>query len=415
MPTVTPDARLFGVDLRLLGHELVQAWADVLQAPWLAWLTPDAPVRLLQADGGQSVWLGGQCQPAGAPGQAPFVAVQLPEDLLLRSSQALPAMDAGNAASAAALQAQALSPFTEADLLWAHRIHADAAGGQRLDIVLASRRQVAQHLQAQAARWHGATPEVWATQPGQAPLVLAGYGEAARQRHAVRGRRVRVALLALALALLAAMALTPTLQLRARAIDAVHAYDALAHRTAPLVQEREQFLQTADKLQALSGLLQGRIEPLRVLDRLTNVLPDDTALQSFTLKGDKVTLTGLSDNAAAVMQVLGQQAGIREVRAPSPAVRAFGANSKESFVIEFTLDPQTFGVATVAPVPPPQAPAAAPVPAPAPAASAAAPAPQAPAAAAQAPAASGQMPVFGGSPAQPAKPAAAKPQHKDKP
>lgn len=414
MPTFTADARFLGLDLRTIGRELRQAWAHALQSPWLSWLTPEAPVLLLQADGATSLWWGGVRQEgAAAQVKARFQALQLPEDLLLRRTFTLPPMSGVDTASAAALQAQSISPFAAPDLVWGWCARASAQGAQQLDIVLASRKQITHYLQTQAERVGATVPEVWALLPNGAPITLAGYGEAARSAAGRQGRWLYVGLLALALALLAGIALTPTLQLRARAIEAVHAYDGAVHRAAPLVHEREQLLQTVEKLNALSGLLTGRIEPLRVLDRLTQVLPDDTALQSFTLKGNKVTLNGLTGNASAVMQVLGQQQGVRDVRAPSAATRTGGANSKENFTVEFTLDPQEYGVAMVPPTaavqpapaalvaPPPDAAASAAQVAPSPAASQlpAAPKPQPQAAAA------GGRAVFGGSPA--AKPASA--------
>ncbi|RYH36524.1 MAG: hypothetical protein EON54_19450 [Alcaligenaceae bacterium] len=76
---------------------------------------------------------------------------------------------------------------------------------------------------------------------------------------------------------------------------------------------------------------------------LTKVLPDDTAVQSFKLQGRKVTVAGITGNASALMQLLGEQPGLRDVKAPSPATR-LGASTKESFVIEFTLDLREFGV-----------------------------------------------------------------------
>ena len=102
-------------------------------------------------------------------------------------------------------------------------------------------------------------------------------------------------------------------------------------------------MQSVEKLGALSQTLVGRIEPLRVLDKLTTVLPDDTALQSFKLQGTKVTISGDTANASALLQILGAQQGLKDVRAPSAATRMLGA-PKESFVIEFSLDPQVFGV-----------------------------------------------------------------------
>lgn len=423
MPAITSDARFLGVDLQNLGRDLHQAWAGLQQGRWLSWLTPDAAVLLLQADGGESLWWSGMRQEGkDKPGARHFKALQLPEDLLLLQTLSIPLMDAGSQASAAKLHALACSPFGEADLVWGHRAQPGAGGQSQIDIAMASRRQIAQYLQTQAHRVGSDSPEIWALLPSGGCIVFSGYGEDKRRAYGARGRRLRGGLLALALIIAGNIALTPALQLRSRAIDAVHSFDAIALRTPPLVQEREALLQSVERLNGLSELLAGRIEPLRVLERLTAALPDDTALQSFSLKGQKVTITGLTDNASSLMQVLGQQPGVRDVRAPSAALRTAGVNSKESFVIEFALESQEFGAVVLAV---PSAPVVVPVPgsradaASAPGSNAPTPAAAVPAKPSAAPAAgNGLVPVFGGSPPQAAgsaKPTASDTASKTKP
>ena len=430
MPTNNADARFLGLDYRGLWRDICQAWTHLQGVPPLAWLTPMAPVLLLQADGRESLWRGGERREAlGKAATARFTALELPEDMVLRRLLSLPAVSDADAASAIELQARAVSPFAAQDLVWGYRAQPLAEGGNRVDMALVSRKQVAQYMQAQATRLRvAAQPEIWITQPAAAPIVLQGYGETLRKRHEVRWRRVGYGLIVLAGALIAAIAVTPTLQLRARAIEASVAHEALARRAAPLVKERETLMQSAEKLGALNEMLAGRIEPLRILDRLTQVLPDDTALQSFSLKGQKVTLMGLTANASALMRVLGEQTGVRDVRAPSPATRLGGEASKENFVIEFTLDPQAFGVvaATGAPAAPTAAPPASTAAASPPQSATAAAPGNANAASAPAPthavpapqgAAPGPLPVFGGgAPAQPASaPARATPPAKGTP
>lgn len=385
-------------------------------------------MRLFQADGGWSLWKGGRrIDQRARDGKAEFNALELPDDFVLRRVLTMPAMSTADIASAAGLQARAISPFVEQDLIWGYRSLLRSDGRCQVELVLASAKQIAQYLQEQVVRLGGAVPELW-VMPGDggAPTVLTGYGEGARYAKGLRGRWLRYALLVLALILASGIAVTPTFQLRARALEAIAAYEAAVRRTVPVVKEREAFMHSTERLGALSELLAGRIEPLRVLDRLTKVLPDDTALQSFTLKGQKVTINGLAFNASAVMQVLGEQSGVRDVRAPNPATRVGGANSKENFVIEFMVDPLEFGVATVqgsavavvSSTPPAVAAATAATPSVSVAASPNQPA-SAPASAKAEGGAGALMPVFGGSPAQttlpPAKPASAKPQGKGTP
>lgn len=429
MPFISSDALFLGVDLKALWLELRQSWQQLHQSPVLSWLTPDAPVLLLQADGGQSLWRGDTRFSTKADASSTsFIAIELPPERVLQRSLAMPAaMSAVDLAHAAALEARTFSPFAAHDLVWGYRAHAPRRGHCQVDIVLASRRQIAQYLTEQTDRLKGfAVPEIWVLAQNARPVVLAGFGETARHAFTARRRRLGYGLLALALALVAAMAITPTLQLRLRALQAVAAYDSLAARTAPVVRQRELLLQSAEHMNGLAELLADRMEPLRVLEKLTQVLPDDTALQSFKLQGTKVMLGGLTSNTAALLQLLGQQAGLREVRSPAAATR-MGASGKESFSIELMLDPEVFGVpkvpaASLVPLPA-RTPASAVSPAPAPSAAAsfsttapAAPLATAPAAGAAplppsaapppAPGASGRATfgggaVFGGSPTRP--------------
>ena len=364
MQSISSDARFLGVDLKALWQEIRQSWQRSHQWPLFSWLTPAAPVLLLQADAGQSLWLGDKRQ-LSEPNTAKFdfVAVELPEELILRRSFSMPLMGEADIAHAVSLEVRTNSPFVAPDLVWEYRAHSVQQGGCTIDLVIASRKQIAAYLASQAGRWEGAaSPEVWVCSGKLPPIVLAGYGEGSRNAYAIRRRRAGYALLTLALVLLGCIAVTPTAQLRLRAIEAVQLYEGAIQRTAPLARQREALMQSVEKLGVLSQVLAGRIEPLRVLDQLTQVLPDDTALQSFKLQGTKVVIVGDTVNASALLQLLGEQPGLHEVRAPAAATRMPGA-AKESFVIEFTLDPQQFGVvgvpAAALPVSAPEGPVAA--------------------------------------------------------
>lgn len=345
MAIIQSEARFLGLDLSALKRSAHQAWAELQNSAPFSWLTPEFPVVVFERDGSETLWLGSERRMRVDEKIKPrFIALELPEDLQLSRTLAVPMMSEPDIARAAALHARALSPFADHDLVWGFRSRPSSAGGIDVDIALASRKQIAQYIQASSAH-AGGTPEVWVGASAGAPIVFGGYGEGLRRAQGIRGRWIRCGLLASALVLIGAIAVTPTLQLRSRAIEAVAAYDAAVARTGALVRDREALMQSVEKLGALSELLAGRIEPTRVLARLTQALPDDTALQSFTLKGQKVTITGLTANASALMQILGEQPGVRDVRSPNPTTRVGGANSKESFVVEFSLDAQEFGVA----------------------------------------------------------------------
>lgn len=351
MPSISSDARFLGVDIALLWRDMREPWRNVHQWPVLAWLTPQPPVLLLQADGKQSVWEGGHQVTARAAPR--FKAIELPDELVLRRPMQLPIMAAEDARAAMALEARSNSPFDAADTLWGYSLQQSkgAHAAQRGELVLASRKQVAQHLAAiqsgplgQSVDWSGA--EVWVLTANGQPAVLPGYGEAAREVYGASRRRWGFVLLATLALGAAALAITPTIQLRARALEAARAHEALVKSAAPVVHQREQLLASVESLGALSELTNGRIEPLRVLEKLTQVLPDDTALQSIKLQGVKLIFTGQTGNASALMQLLGDVPGFKDVRAPTATTR-LGNVGKEVFAVELILDPEVFGVKSI--------------------------------------------------------------------
>ena len=371
MPSLSHDSRLFGIDLSSFGRDLRAGWQALLRTPALAWLTPAQPVRLLRADGSER-WLDGLTfkpvaarRAAAAAGDAPYAtAVELPEDQVLQRHLRVPAMAEAEVADAVALDVASASPFARDDLIWGHRSSTGADGRSQVDIALASRSQAQRHLQALAAPHDDrglADPElveIWALAGAErtAPIQLGGFGEQRRAVRALAGRRRRLLLLLLAALLLLAVVLTPTAQLLWRAQRADEAYARLAQSAAPAVARREALVAASDRLATLRDVFVDHVDPLRVIDRLTAVIPDDTALTSLQLDGLKVRLSGQATNAAALMQTIGAQPGLRDVKAPTPATRYPGA-LKENFDIEFALNGDAFrsppaSIPTVAPVAP---------------------------------------------------------------
>lgn len=345
MSTAASSSRFFGLDLGTLWPEIRRSWQEVLHSPALAWLTPDLPVRVWHADGRETIWLGGRLSQGKKSDGVLFEAIELPEELLLRRSLHVPAMAQAQTAQAVELDLRSASPFAVADTVWGYNAQAAQSGGLDIDAVLVSRKQAAQYVATQQHRLAAGAlvPEVWAFTLQGRPVVLGGWGEARRTQQGVKRRYLAYGLLASAACLMVAIASTPTLQLRLRAIEAVHAYDAIQARTTALIGQREAFVRSIDELENLRGILAERVDPMPLLETLTQTLPDDTSLQSLQVQGLKVTINGLTSNAATLMQLLGTKNGFKDVRAPSAATRSPGA-SAENFVIEFELDPAVFSM-----------------------------------------------------------------------
>ena len=344
MPSPSSELRLFGLDLPAVWQEIRQAWRKVLHMPALAWLGPRPAVLLQEAQGQAGLWKqhgAGLFVRRGESAQgarSAFRAVELPEDILLRRQLTLPALPPEQLARAVELEAQGNSPFAPADLAWGYAVTgASGAGPLRIELVLASRRSIAQHLARHAGGLE--QPEVWVrcAQPAEGAFPLQGFGEGRRLRAERRGWMVLGCFVALSLALIAALAVTPTLQLRQRALQAVAASTQLAEQARPQVAKREALMAANEQVQALESLIGHRLNPLRTMHTLTQVLGDDTVLQRLQIEGSSVLIAGQTPDTAAMMQKLSAQPGFKGVRAPSAATRPAGA-TKETFQVEFTID-----------------------------------------------------------------------------
>jgi general secretion pathway protein L len=352
MASIQTDLRLFGLDLRRLGPELSRMARSVRESPLLSWLTPEPWVRLRHSSGQFSVWQMGPV-PAMRPGipaeTARWTAIEVPQDLLLQRELRLPALTHDQIQEAAALEVQSASPFSAEDLVWGYcRGAQQQQQQQRVVVLMASRQQLQQHLQSLDLKASATPPELWALPTNlNRPVVLSGFGEHARLRQVVVGRRWNQGLFLLALLWLGAIALTPAAQLYLQARQAQQLHAELVQRSAPAVSQRELLLTSIEQLKGVSDELSTRIDPLRLIEALTQALPDDTSVHNLKLQGRKVTLSGLTANASSLMQLLGALPGLHEVRAPTAATRAAGAQ-RESFVLEFSLDPASFAVQATA-------------------------------------------------------------------
>ncbi len=347
--------RFFGLDLRQTGAQWRRVAEALARTPVARAFAPGLVVRLLRDDGVPSLWLARDQQlkplPSSASESPPaFDALELPQDLFLWRSLVLPRLSDAELADAVALDLASASPFAPRDLVSGHVVRDGTEGTVQVDAVLASRTQVDAWLSGvrRTLATSAAAAEVWAVAGLPAPVPLAGYGDQRRATTAARKRCQNLALAALAALLLGALAVTPTLQLRARAIAAGHAFERLHADAAPAVAQRDLLVQQAEKAAVIGRYVGSHADSLKVIHAITRAVPDDAWLTILKIDGLTVSLVGNATNVATLLRSLEQMPGARDVRATSAAMRRRDGD-KETFTIEIKLDPSVY--ARVPPLP----------------------------------------------------------------
>ncbi len=347
MNSSSTQATFFGLNLSQLRQDWSLALTQIGKWPVLSGLSPSFATRVKLPDGGvadliestgdvtQTLRTGSKRASSDAS-RPRFSGFLLPDQLVLWHAMDLPKIDAAATQSAIEIQARNLSPFAPDDVIWASR--PPAMPGDKVWVAIASRKLIAQHL----ALVQGELPapkgfEVWIEAPeSQGFWVVEGYGEKTRKELVSRWRAFNYFLLFLLLAIGFAALITPTLQLRNRALQAAQDYAGLQSKTAPIMAQRELFLKQDLQVKALQSQMETKVDLAQLLPKLTKLVPDDTFLSSLKVQGAKVTLAGETPIAATLMQQIGSQPGIKDVRAPSAAIKPRGSE-REIFNIEFTL------------------------------------------------------------------------------
>lgn len=323
---------LFGLDLGRGWREFRQGCADALNWPGLAWLSPQEPVRLLRPDGSIEWRMGLSARPAPAGAASAAQAILLPDDVVLFRDVVVPNLVDPVLREALALQVGEQSPFVPEELVWGWRASPREDGRLDVRLALTSRAYVGQHLASIGVQADDRV-EIWAD--GAAPVLIRGFGEAARERRTLGQRKLAFAALGLLAVSLLALAATPFMLKREQVFDAQARYAALVDETAQAVADREALLKASTRLTAIKTHLEGQVNLPRLLDALTRVVPDSAHLTRLEVTGRQVRIGGIAANAAALIEALGALPEIRDVRTPSAISRS--SDGRESFAVEFAF------------------------------------------------------------------------------
>jgi general secretion pathway protein L len=344
MSSLQNEARLFGLDLAPLGRDLLTAWSGMLEWPFVSWLWPRLSVCVWMPKGQKAFSHGPQTTlifDADKAARAKFQALVLPEDILLRRSFDMPNLAQSELEAAIDLQLQAFSPFSEQECVWTYESHLGENGqNTQVHAVLTSHKLIADHIALAYPGVESQSFEVWVPQvQGEQYILVPGFAETRRQSRSNAWRWASAVMVILALALVAAILITPSVKLHLRAQQAEMALKTLQEKAIPVLSEREGFSKATEKIASLKEMFGNTLPPLQILQLVTDALNDDASLLSLQIQGNKVNITGQAQNAALLMKQLDATPGIRDVKAPAPATKPLGA-LRETFTIEFVIDPE---------------------------------------------------------------------------
>jgi general secretion pathway protein L len=268
-------------------------------------------------------------------GRLPALVVLRPAaSAVLRKHVRLPAAASGNLRQLLAYEIERETPFSAAELYWDYRLRRRVGQEEHIEIelILVPRDRAAPLLAA-------------ATEAGLEPLALeiAGGGDSDLLRirlvddpvHRPRARSLVVlggATAALVVLAIAAPLLRQSLAI-GKAEAAFEAARAEAGTAAKLRQEYDQLANTADFIAAERARAGS---PLQAVAAATRLFPDNTYLTAFSLDGNRLALTGFSQDAASLIARLAGAAELRDPAFTGPVTRATGSNL-EAFAIGVTL------------------------------------------------------------------------------
>lgn len=153
------------------------------------------------------------------------------------------------------------------------------------------------------------------------PINLLGLTRAAR-RQALR-RKVAGALIAVAFAGAAASAYTGWLLYRTNGEAAAVQRDMQQARDA--IEAAMSTSEAAEGFRRVLAVKEGAVPMIRLLDRLSAIIPTSTYLTEMTVEGDEVRVVGFSSDAPSLIRTLEDTDILADVRFGAPTTRDQGA------------------------------------------------------------------------------------------
>lgn len=319
---------LFGYDLRGIGQLFLNAWREVFWAQ-------GAPIRELIDEPVEVLLPSGSAEVVGRGGaNIASTAVLLPEDIVLTKTLSVPKMAGINPTEVVSNEVYAASPFAADDTAYGWRVLQSDSSTHNIGIAIVSKSSAMAYVHSSVTNIGAKAIEMWAAIDGN-HIVLSGFGEDERHNRYRSRLKKTLGLVSAIVLLLVLCAAVPVVFKSYHLAATESAYNTIQEQAKSVVAARSELAVANQYIDELNSLVSGTAQPVYVLNLLSQNLPDDAWLTNFEQEGNDVTIDGVADNGAALMQQMSQYEGVENVRAVS-GIRKVGRNGeKERFSFAF--------------------------------------------------------------------------------
>lgn len=320
---------LFGLDLEQALRRVQLGWSQLLwgdESGLRAWLAD--PVELYEV---------AEASALSASTAPDVLSVALPDSDCLVSQIDLPVAAEVFLAEAVASHVDEKSPFPAADVAWGHAITSRSEASLRVAVVMIAR-STANMIQTQIAENAELVSmpiELWA-RVDNALVPIEGYQSPTRQgRYKDRLRRV-IGSIGLGLVAVTMLLAMPAVWLSQTAAQTEGLLVATQKRVAPVVSTREKLVTLQSQKTEADTFFSSMIDYAPWLHRVAEITPDTAHLNRLALDGRRLTISGVSDNAADYQATLVSAEWVRNLSAPSAFTRD-KRSGRERFTLTMTL------------------------------------------------------------------------------
>ena len=270
--------------------------------------------------------------------QSTRVALLLPNEVVLLKTETLPQAAEIHLNEVLAHSVKASSPFGEEDTRWGWRIVRRDGGFIELETAVTSNQLLERAVSDAYSGGLGADMSLEVYVEGESGMItLPGYAETERRAHYLTALRSAVSHYAVTALVLFGLIALPAGWATIKAGQLEQLLGQTEERARAVTEVREDMMRAGENLLEAQQFFSDRFYYQDWLNLVASLTPDSAFLITLNLKGDSLTVNGLSDNAADYQGVLAASGYFSDLSAPS-AFRFDSRVKRERFTLNMTLD-----------------------------------------------------------------------------